>query len=74
MRWERELRRSAASSKRLNDGGRDKAERGKPAYSPDQQIRHAAVFPPMSAMAPHTRDGAEGASVKKRTPHCQGAL
>ena len=59
-------------SKRLNDGGRDKAERGKPAYSPNQQIRHAAVFPPMSAMAPHTRDGAEGAIVKKRPPVLAG--
>jgi hypothetical protein len=60
---ERELAESAASSKRIDDGGRDKAERGKPAYRPDQQIHHAAVFLVVS-------DGAsyEGLS---RTGQCQ---
>jgi hypothetical protein len=45
MRWSGSGAETAASSKRLNDGGRDKAECGKPAYRPDQHIRHAAVFP-----------------------------
>src|SRR5437868_2403351 len=34
-----------SSAKRLSDGGHDKAERGEPAHSPDQQLRHAAVVP-----------------------------
>jgi len=41
MRWSGSGAETAASSKRLNDGGRDKAECG-----PDQQIHHAAVCPP----------------------------
>src|SRR5437868_15066097 len=33
------------SAKRLSDGGHDKTERGEPTHSPDQQLRHAAMFP-----------------------------
>jgi len=45
MRWSGSRAESAASSKRFSDGGHDKAERGEPTHSPDQQIHHAAVFP-----------------------------
>jgi len=64
----------AASSKRINDGGRDKAERGKLAYSPDQQIRHAAVFPSLSATAPHKRVEQKGPVSKKNPAVASGAL
>jgi hypothetical protein len=59
------VNRPAALSKRLSYGGRDKAERGEPTHSPDQQLHHAALFPVLSAMAPDTRDRAERASVKR---------
>src|SRR5437763_2202171 len=45
MRWSGAAPKVPRSAKRLSDGGHDKAERGEPTHSLDQQLRHAAVFP-----------------------------
>src|SRR5438067_8857197 len=68
------INRAAASAKRLGDGGHDKTERGEPTHSPDQQLRHAAVFPCCQRMAASYEGKSRKSQCQKKNPAVAAGL
>jgi hypothetical protein len=65
---------AAALAKRLGDGGHDKTERGEPTHSPDQQLRHAAVFPCCQRMAASYEGKSRKSQCQKKNPAVAAGL